>query len=130
VPSQRRAAAADLQALFVSDCTIEFTNINGHRYDGHAGIMELFGETLAGAVAWMAHYFCNPVIEIEDDRASAYWLLYAASTPRTDPKAPPKITYGRYQDSYRRTPTRWAQTELRVSNETPATANPFVRAQP
>lgn len=117
LPFTGKDGVEELCKLFTPDAQLDFMEMFGKHLDGHAGIREQFG-FLASNRAWMWHAFSNPIVEIDGDTAKAQWLLYAMSTGRDDPKAQPRLSYGRYYDRYARTADGWIQTALKVTNET------------
>jgi ketosteroid isomerase-like protein len=111
-------AAAELVELFTEDAVVDFNTLSGNVLRGHAEIAAHFTNVIGKPNGWMWHAFSNPVIEVNGDRASAVWLLYAMSTRREAVQAAPRVTYGRYHDEYVRTPRGWRQSRLTFLNET------------
>ena len=118
IPKRGMDAARDMLKLFTPDCVLDFSGIFGRVLRGHGDVLNQFGEVLFGRVAWMQHFFSNPIVTVEGDRARAYWLLYAHSTPLAAPHDTPKPSYGHYLDEYVRTPSGWMQCGLVVNMET------------
>jgi ketosteroid isomerase-like protein len=111
-------AAAELIELFTADAVVDFNTLSGKVLRGHAEIAAHFTDVIGKPNGWMWHAFSNPVIEVNGDRASAVWLLYAMSTRREAVQVAPRVTYGRYHDEYARTPRGWRQSRLTFVNET------------
>jgi SnoaL-like domain len=111
-------AAQRLSMLFTEDAELDFRQIFGKALHGRKDVYDHFGTALPADRAWTWHAFSNPIIEIEGDRAKVRWLLYAMSTPRSEPEASPKISYGHYDDEYVRTKDGWLQSGMVFTNET------------
>jgi hypothetical protein len=117
LPETGKPGVDELCKLFTPDAVLDFSAMFGKVLEGHSGIHDQF-DFLAENRAWMWHIFSNPIVEVDGDTAKAQWLLYAMSTGRDNPEAPPRLSYGRYYDEYVRTSDGWKQSRLRVTNET------------
>jgi hypothetical protein len=106
------------EEIFVEEATIDFTSLSGTFMNGRREIMNHFQTVIGAHQAWMWHGFSNPDITLQGDRATAVWLLYAMSSPKSAPQSPPSVTYGRYFDEYVRTPDGWRKSKMVFRNET------------
>jgi hypothetical protein len=118
IPARGMSAAQDMLKLFTPDCILDFTQAFDRVLHGHADVLDQFGNVLYKKVGWMQHFFTNPIINIDGNRADTYWLLYAHSTPLNSHHDAPKASYGHYLDEYVRTPSGWLQTKLKINMET------------
>jgi len=107
-----------LAQLFTPDAVLDFGTRLG-RFEGHAGIKRLFGETLPKVRSWVWHSFQNPIIDIRGDYARGRWTLLAYVIKKDDLSRTPERVIGRYDDEFVRVDRGWCQKRLRFIFEPP-----------
>jgi hypothetical protein len=74
------------------------------RHEGRAAIHEFFSG-VSKVISFVDHYATNPLIELDGDRATGRWDLWAPIVKEPEPVA--CWIMGKYVDVYVRTPTGW-----------------------
>ena len=101
-----------LLALFTEDAVIDFSFLNGTTHQGHDAIRKLYFETFPSATKWQWHSIHTEVIDVDGDKATGRWTLFAAAIRLANPDVPPFLTYGRYIDEFVRVGGQWKQSKI------------------
>lgn len=96
----------EFEEVFQPDAELNFPGTLG-RHVGMTAIQALFGETLAGTRATMWHSFHSPLIDLNGDTASGVWTVHAFVRAYGEEDQPPSQVFGRYEETYVRTPRGW-----------------------
>jgi hypothetical protein len=116
-PEERAA----LKNMFTEDAIVDmsFSGIYGI-YRGHDEIEKFYFETMAPNAHWMWHSFHNPIVDVDGDRASGAWTIYALTLRRSAGlEGSPNAFHGRYDDRFLWTPQGWKHSHLKGVNDRP-----------
>ncbi|HEY8494550.1 MAG TPA: nuclear transport factor 2 family protein [Myxococcota bacterium] len=109
LPPERLAPLADaIAALFTEDAVWDA----GGRLGTCRGRAEIRARMLEPTLRFSRHYFVNPVIEVDGDRARGRWELLAPCTLRD---GRPAWMAGAEDDAYARVGGRWLHASMKLT---------------
>ena len=96
-----------LAAMFVENAIWDGGEFG--RYEGRDAIHDYFAD-MHEVVEWAVHYMSNPVIEVEQERATGRWYLWQPMTLKADSQA--ILLSAHYHDHYVKRDGQWFFQQL------------------
>ncbi len=75
----------ELMDRFTEDARADFDLLGVH--EGKEAISKFFRETIPAALSYSAHMVCNPIIEVDGNRATGKWYVHVPASGKAQDKA-------------------------------------------
>jgi ketosteroid isomerase-like protein len=113
LPSDPARAEALLTQVFTEDVAADYAS--GEVLQGRAAVLDFLLNRIGKSRDWVWHSIHTPRIELDGDKATAYWTIIALMKAKGSTKT--EQATGRYVDVLRRTSDGWKISHMRFIRE-------------